>query len=394
MTQITVAANGGAERPLGDWCSDITLAQQIAAAAETTAVDAKFMAEALNTSTSALVWGTKRWTPGSAADQSSGVQEAVNAAQGKWLIAPSGDTYAKGIVWPNLGIKMRGAGMAYSWPGAGTRFLLPANANTFAFATQSYVNNNSWANYGPDLDDFCIDGNKTQQQTPVPLVILRATGSKLGERFLVENGLGIGVRLTNVASNGSVLAAALGTHFIDSRISKCDEEGFHAQNGAGGGLADIFMRRTHVMHCGGGPVKKWSVLIDRGAGLEADTLRVYGKGCGSLRVDGFGLAKVVNGHFYATDLVPVDGVVENVRINASGAAIGGYRGNMHWNWKAASGGAVWKHLVINGQTIDARITAALNDYHSQFFDMIGWEKIGLGQVSYTPGSYFRCSAPA
>lgn len=371
----------------------LSLIEQIALGAETTAVDAERLAEAIGVDTSAIVWGTKYWTPGSAADQSSGVQEAFNAAAGKVLIAPGGDVFAKGILIPHVGVTVRGAGGSYSAAGLGTRFILPASANTFMFASEGYVSGVAWSNYGLDADSVCFDGAKSGQQTPAPLIVLRTSRSKLGRGVVVNGSLGAGVLLTNVAQNGFTSVAGFGGNSISGVISNCDGEGIHAQNGAGGGLADIYLSGCEIAHCGGGAIKKWSILIERGAGLVVDRVRSYGKGLGNLRVDACGLAQISCSHFESTNLTAEAGVSESVRLNCSAYSIVGYANNLHWTWKTDAAGAVWRHLKINGQNAQARVSHAGNLYHSQNLDLVGWEFTGQGRVSDCGTELYRCSEP-
>lgn len=371
----------------------LSLIEQIAQGAETTAVDARFAADALGVSTSALVWGTKHWTPGSQSDQSSGVQEAFNAAAGKVLIAPGGDVYAKGALIPHAGVTLRGAGASYSVAGLGTRFLLPANANTFLLASEGYVSGVAWSNYGLDADGVCFDGMKANQQTPAPLIALRTTRSRLGRGVVVNGSSGAGVLITNVAQNGFTSVGGFGGNEVRANISNCDGEGLHAQNGPDGGLADVLLADCEIAHCGGGAVKKWSVLIDRGAGISAHRVRVYGKGLGNMRVDACGLAQVVNSHFESTNLVAENGVSENVRLNCSAYSSVVYANNMHWTWKTDAAGAVWRHLMINGQNAQARVSHTGNNYHSQNLDLCGWDFMGQGRVTDCATELYRCSEP-
>jgi hypothetical protein len=400
MTSITAAATGAnSERPLPDWLADILTVQAVAANGESTAVDAKFLAEALKVKTDALVFATKYVTPDGSADQSSGAQEFLNASAGRFGVLNPGRIFAKALQLPHNGITLRGARSVYNVAGLGTRWSLPAGANTYLMASESYANNRGWANYGPDIDGICFDGAKAGQTVAAPLVILRTTRAKLGRSVLVDNSKGGGVVVTNLDSAGGVITQTISSNELSCDVSNCEHEAIWAQNGAGGSLADLYLDGSELAfngYCEGAAIRRPSLLVDRGAGMVAHRVRSYGKGSQNARINAAALCQISQCHWDESLLAPdANGLVENVRINSSGYSMVGYHANLHWSYRAASAGT-HRHLTINGQNAQARVTHALNDYHSQNFDMEAWSYIGHanGIVMHTPGSLYRCADPA
>lgn len=392
------ASSGGPERALPDWLSDILTVQQVAANGEATAVDAKFLAEALKVKTDALVFATKYVTPDSTADQSSGAQEFLNASAGRMGVLNPGRIFAKQLMIPVQPPTLRGARSPYNVAGVGTRWSLPPGADTYLLASESYVMNRGWVNYGPDIDGVCFDGAKASQTQAAPLVILRTTRAKLGRSVLVDSSKGAGVVVTNIDSAGGSITQSIGGNELSCDVSHCEHEAIWVQNGPGGKIADTYIQSAELAfngYCEGAAVRKASLRIDRGAGAVLHRVRSYGKGSQNLIANEGALCQITQCHWDESQLAPVAGVVENVRINCSGYSTVGYHANLHWSYRAAAAGT-HRHLTINGQNAQTRVTHGLNDYHSQNFDMEAWAYIGHadGRVMHTPGTLYRCSDPA
>jgi hypothetical protein len=333
---------------------------------------------------------------GSVADQSTNMQLAITAAAGKRLELPDADIYCKNLQFPHEGLELVGVTAAYSVTGLGTRLILPNSSNTYIVASESYVNNRAYSNYGVIIHGVCFDGNKANQASASPLVILRTSRSWLHDNVGIENSKGIGLLLTAKSANNTA-TNSMPENMIQARFKDCDEEAIYGANDSANNLADVFIHNALLAFCGGGATKKHSIYMERSAGVIVSFCKFYGTGKGELYLGLAGRTIVTSNHFDADGTTQTTGTVNTVEIVMTGTSANAHavvNGNIFHMALASAGAVTWQHLSITGGGANSIVTVNGNTFYSQSFSMTGIAASGTAAITLGANSFYQCTEPS
>lgn len=333
---------------------------------------------------------------GSSSDQSANMQLALDAAAGKTLILPDADIYCKALKIPHQGVKIVGTPAAYSVTALGTRLILPNASNAYILASDGYVDNDAFSNYGFDLDGVTLEGNKANQSSAAPLLIIRASRTWLRRSVTIANSKGQGVLVTAKSANNTA-TNSMPEILIQAKINGCDEEGIYGADDSGNHFADLYVIDAILGDNGGGSTKKHNVYIERGAGVIVTNSVFYGVGKGELYVALAGRTVITGNHFDETSAGQTSGTVNTLEVVCGGTGAHAHvtiANNIFHSSKASAGSVTWQHLSIVGGGANSIVSLGGNTFYSHSFAMAGWVQSGTVTVRDAgSNAYYQCTKP-
>lgn len=157
------------------------------------------------------------------ADDSEAIQAAIDEANsqgGVPVYFPPGTYMAQELNWKG-GVGIFGAGMFTSV------LKLNDSANSYLLASQVWVENSGFSGLAPFLRDISLDGNKANQSSPEPLLIV-STYKCTFQNLEVWNGKGDGVLLTPGSSDTTTANGCTQNVFFNCSIHENDGHGINA----------------------------------------------------------------------------------------------------------------------------------------------------------------------
>ena len=310
--------------------------------------------------------------PNSTADQSGGIQAALNAALaagGGIVSIPSGTIFAKGLSIGNT-VCIEGAGLNAS------TLKLPNSANTYLLASSSYVNNLTFGNLYGCLRDVTLDGNNANN-TSGSLFVLR------GYRFTVERvqfqfSPLHGILYSEQSANGTLNTNGLAENWI----SRCfftsnNGAGIFASNGANNQIADTYIQDSQFN--GNGGAGYYQIDLQRGAGFAIRHNSTYGGVTGTLgemRVLQGGVMVVSDNYFDTTGDQAASGTINAVTISDGGFGAITITNNVFSNQASGLGGAAGLTMLQIGNNTGNGISVTGNTFFSQTIAVTPTQRTG------------------
>ena len=360
---LTVTSTGGTSKTLSAWTDDI---QDI-------------------TTDSGVVYAADYVTVGSTSDQSTAMQSALTAATGGKLILPEGTIYCKELsIPPDTDIE--GANEDTSI------LKLPDNSNTFVLASQGYIQNSATVDLGGRYTHFTVDGNKANQSTAKPAMILRSYRSHCSA-LTVKKSKGKGLLLTALSANSTAVSNGMAENVFDEdcTFQENNEEGWYGEDGSSNQLAD-WVIETCIFY-GNGGTTKYNCYAERSAGAKFLNCQMYSGGIGEAYFDKAGRMVISGNHIDITTAGATSGNVYGLRVLLAGHPTIAITGNQFHNSKASAGSVTWQHMLISSAEADAIAAVAGNTFYSESFSHTAWGHTGSGYSCDDGNAYYQTTQP-
>lgn len=361
---LTVTSTGGTAKTLAAWTDDI--------------LDV--------TTDSGIVYAADYVTVGSTSDQSTEMQAALTAATGGKLILPEATIFCKNLSIP-ADTDIEGVSEDKSI------LKLPNSSDTYVLASAGYVSNSSTVDLGGRYSNFRVDGNKSNQTTAKPAMILRTYRAHC-DGITVASSKGRGLLLTALSANNTAVSNGMAENVFNNRccFQQCDQEGWYGEDGGAIQLADWVIENCVIF--GNGGTTKYNVYSERSAGTKFLNNQCYMGGIGEARFEGASRMVISGNHVDIADPGATSGNVYGIYVTLGGHATVSITGNQFHNNEASAGSVTWQHLLITSLESDARAAVCGNTFYSESFSHTSWTCGGSAIASHAGNGYYNMSAPA